>query len=415
LAVLCCIFSQRYGLGRETETPALLKGEEMIRFSNGRLSGMLAAVLIALAGPAQADLAVTANDSHTVNNNGVTGAAKNPPPDTVSIVDVSAYPPKVMAKVEVPTSVVGPPLSIAIARDESYAIVTAATKIDPQNPDKIVPDNRVTVIDLKATPPKSVQQVTAGDGAAGVSISPDGALALVANRNEGTVSIFAIKDKRLEPVGKLDLGNPKSSPSSVNFLPDGKTALLTRDGDSITNVLRVDGAKVTIDERPLTTALRPYMLDINQDGTMAAVGNMGRGDGDIDTVSLIDLKQTPFRTVQTFSVGHTPEGIKFSPDGKSLAVANVEGSTKPSNSPIYRDHGTLIVFAVEGTNLRNLAEAPIGRWSQGVAFSKDGRTILVGSMIDQGLNVFRWEDGKLTPGAKLDLGSGPAAIRTAWP
>lgn len=392
----------------------MLEGGRMDRFTR-TWAGPLAIVLAVVAGPASADIAATANDSHTVNNNGVTGAAKNPPPDTVSIVDVSAYPPKVTATVEAPASVVGPPLSIAIAKDESYAIVTAATKIDPQNPDKIVPDNRVTVIDLKASPPKSVQQVTAGDGAAAVSISPDGTLALVANRTEGTVSVFSIKDKRLEPAGKIDLGNPKSSPSSVSFLPDGKTALLTRDGDNMTSVLRIDGIKVTVDERPITTALRPYMLDINHDGTMAAVGNMGRGDGDVDTVSLIDLKRPPFRTVQTVSVGHTPEGIKFSPDGKYLAVANVEGSTKPSNSPLYRDHGTLVLFAVEGANLRKLAEAPIGRWSQGVAFSKDGRTILVGSMIDRGLDVFRWEDGKLTPGAKLDLGSGPAAIRTAWP
>ncbi len=73
------------------------------------------------------------------------------------------------------------------------------------------------------------------------------------------------------------------------------------------------------------------------------------------------------------------------------------------------------MFAVEGAQLRKLAEAPIGRWSQGIAFSKDGKTILVGSMIDHGLNVFRWENGKLTPGATIDLGSGPAAIRTAWP
>jgi WD40 repeat protein len=392
----------------------------MDRFARG-LGGPLAVVLTAVAlasmtGPVfSADIAATANDSHTVNNNGVSGAAKNAPPDTVSIIDVSVYPPKVVATVEAPTSVVGPPMSIAIAKDGSYAIVTAATKLDPQKPDKIVPDNRVTVIDLKASPPKPVQQVNAGEGAAGVSISPDGTLALVANRNEGTISVFSIKEKRLEPVGKLDLGNPKSSPSSVAFLPDGKTALLTRDGDSMINVLHVDGTKLTVDERPLTAALRPYMLDINHDGTMAAVGNMGRGDGDIDTVSLIDLKQHPFRTVQTFAVGHTPEGIKFSPDGKILAVANVEGSTKPSNSPIYHDHGTLVLFALDGANPRKLAEAPIGRWSQGVAFSKDGRTILVGSMIDHGLDVFRFEDGKLTAGAKIDLGSGPAAIGTAWP
>jgi len=362
-----------------------------------------------------ADLAVTANDAHSANVDGVVGPAKNPPSDTVSIIDVGQYPPKVVATVKAPTSVVGVPTSIWIAPDESFVLVTAATKIEPQNPDRIVSDDRVSVIDLKASPPKIIQQVNSGEGANGVSVSPDGTLALVANRGEGTLSVFAVKNKQLEPAGKLDLGNPKSMPSSVSFLPDGKTALLTRYGENLTSVLHIDGTAVTMDDRPLTTGVSPYTLDINHDGTLAAVSNMGRGNGDIDTVSLIDLTQKPFRTVETDSVGHSPEGLKFSPDGKFLAVVNIEGSTKPASSPFYRDHGTLVLFAVEGESLRKLTEAPIGRWSQGVAFSKDGRTILVGSMIDRGLDVFRWEDGRLTEGPKLDVGSGPAAIRTSWP
>jgi DNA-binding beta-propeller fold protein YncE len=388
----------------------------MDRASKRRVAGaVMAAVLVALAGPASAELVVTANDNHSVNANGVMSAAKNASPDTISVIDVAKYPPKVVATVEAPTSVVGAPTAIWIAPDESYAIVTAATRIDPQNPDKIVPDNRVSVIDLKASPPKVVQQVAAGNGANEVSVSPDGGLALVANRAEGSLSIFTIKDKRLEPAGKLDLGNPKGMPSSVKFLPDGKTALLTRYGDNLVSVLHIDGAKVTLDERPVTTGLSPYTLDINRAGTLAAVSNMGRGNGDIDTVSLIDLTQKPFRTVATFGVGHSPEGLKFSPDGKVLAVADIEGSTKPSGSWLYHDHGTLVLFAVGGATLRKLAEAPVGRWSQGIAFSKDGHTILVESMIDHGLDVFRWANGKLTPGQKLDLGASPAAIRTAWP
>jgi DNA-binding beta-propeller fold protein YncE len=387
--------------------------EVMVRSNIGRVGAF--AIAAALARPVAADLAVTANDSHSTNVDGVVGPARNPPPDTVSIIDVAQYPPKVITTVAAPTSVVGAPTSIWISPDESFVIVTAATKIEPQNPDRIVSDDRVSVIDLKASPPKVVQQITSGEGANEVSVSPDGALALVANRAEGTLAVFTVKDKRLEPAGKLDLGNPKSLPSSVAFLPDGKTALLTRYGDNLVNVLHIDGTKVTFDERPLTTGVSPYTLDINRDGTLAAVSNMGRGNGDIDTVSLIDLTQTPFRVVETVSVGHSPEGLKFSPDGKFLAVANIEGSTKPSNSPFYQDHGTLVVFAVDGKSLQEVAEAPIGRWSQGVAFSKDGRTILVGSMIDHALDVFRWEDGKLAPGAKLDVGSGPAAIRTAWP
>jgi DNA-binding beta-propeller fold protein YncE len=381
----------------------------------GRLLPALVAAFLLTARPAPADVAVTANDNHSENVDGVVGPAKNPSPDTVSAIDVGQYPPKVVATVKAPTSVVGAPTSIWIAPDESFVLVTAATKIEPQDPDRIVSDDRVSVIDLKASPPRVVQQINSGEGANGVSVSPDGTLALVANRNEGTLSVFTIKDKSLELAGKIDLGNPKAMPSSVAFLSGGKTALLTRYGDNLINVLHVDGTKITLDERPLTTGVSPYTLDINRNGTLAAVSNMGRGNGDVDTVSLIDLTQKPFRTVETVAVGHSPEGLKFSPDGKFLAVANVEGSTKPASSPFYNDHGRLLLFAVEVQGLRKLAEAPIGRWSQGIAFSRDGCTILVGSMIDHGLDVFRWEDGKLTGGAKLDLGSGPAAIRTAWP
>jgi DNA-binding beta-propeller fold protein YncE len=386
----------------------------MARCGTWCLFGALA-TLFNLARPAAADLAVTANDSHSTNVDGVVGPAKNPPPDTVSIIDVSQYPPKVLATVAVPTSVVGAPTSIWISPDESFVIATAATKIEPQDPDRIVPDDRVSVLDLKTSPPRVVQQITAGEGANEISVSPDGTLALVANRTEGTLSVFSVKDKQLEAVGKIDLGNPKALPSSVAFLPDGKTALLTRYGDNLVNVLHIDGTKVMFDDRPLTTGVGPYTLDINRDGTLAAVSNMGRSNGDIDTVSLIDLTQKPFRTVETISVGYSPEGLKFSPDGKFLAVANIEGSSKSASSPFYHDHGALVVFVVDGKSLRKMAEAPIGRWSQGIAFSKDGRTILVGSMIDHALDVFRWEDGKLSPGTKLDVGSGPAAIRTAWP
>jgi DNA-binding beta-propeller fold protein YncE len=375
----------------------------------------LVAALMMWAGPGSAQIAVSSNDNHTVLVNGVQVAAKNPLPDTVSVIDLAHYPPRIVSTVEAPGSVVGPPMAVAVARDESYAIVTAATKLDPADTSKIVPDNRVSVIDLKASPPKVVQQLTAGDGATVVRISPDGTLALIANRTEGTVSIFAIKGGRLEAAGKLDLGNAKAGPSGLAFTPDGKTALLTRDGDNIVNVLHVDGTTVTIDPRPLTTGVRPYTLDITVDGKLAAVSNMGRGDGDMDTVSLIDLTVKPFVTIETMSIAGSPEGLKFSPDGKILAVGAQDGTTKAVNSPFYRKQGKLVLLAVRGKSLRKVAEAPIGQWSQGIAFSKDGRTLLIQNMVEQTIGVFRWQNGKLSPGAPLPMGTGPAAIRTAWP
>ncbi len=63
--------------------------------------------------------------------------------------------------------------------------------------------------------------------------------------------------------------------------------------------------------------------------------------------------------------------------------------------------------------LKPVAEAKIGRWSQGIAFSRDGRVVMVESMIDHGLDVFRWSGATLTPGPTVDVKGGAAARCTA--
>jgi hypothetical protein len=115
---------------------------------------------------------------------------------------------------------------------------------------------------------------------------------------------------------------------------------------------------------------------------------MGRGNGDVDTVSLIDLTAKPPRTVETISVPSGPEPMKFSPDGNWLAVGAQMSTTKPASDPFHHDHGLLTVFAVQGDHLQKVATAPIGPWAEGIAFSRDGHTILVQSMkADRGVAV----------------------------
>ena len=115
--------------------------------------GFALAIMPLLTVGALAQILVSANDNKAVLVNGANVVPANPAADTVSIIDLGVSPPKLIGEVKAPASVVGPPQSVAISRDEGFALVTGAFKIDPADPKKVVPDNKLSVIDLKAKPP----------------------------------------------------------------------------------------------------------------------------------------------------------------------------------------------------------------------------------------------------------------------
>ena len=368
----------------------------------------LAAALALAPCAAGAQLAVSANDGKVSLKDGATVVNAHPAPDTATILDLSVFPPRVLGTVEAPASVIGPPQSVAIAPDESFALVTGATKLDPADPSKTVPNDALTVIDLKTR--KVVASLRAGQGASGVSISPDAKLALVANRAEGTVSIFAILGMMLTPAGKVALGDAKSGPSHVVFTPDGKTALVTRDGDNKISVLAIDGRAVTYTGQDISAGIRPYGIVM---GARAAyVANIGAGPGDAATVSVIALDPKPARVVGTISVGPTPEGLALSPDGKLLAVTVMNGSNQPATSPFFHDFGLLKVYRVSGVHLIEVAQSHIGHWCQGAAWNRAATVLLAQCMADNRIELFRF-DGKHLKRTGAIAVPGPAGIRTA--
>jgi len=322
----------------------------------------------------------------------------------------------VIGEVAAPASVVGPPLSIAVTPDESLAIVTASAKVDPSDPTKQTPNNQVSVIDLKANPPKVIASLEAGKGAAGISINRQGTLALVSNLQDGTVSVFSIQGKTVTPVGTVEVGGEKAGGGMVAIAPDGKTALVSRNADNKVSVLSIDGNKVEYTKRDMTAGVRPIVLDIAKNGAFAVVGSLaGAASGDHDSISLIDLTAKPPRVVDTIGVlGATAEGLKIAPDSSVVAVVVHNGSNRPKDSPFYNDAGRLLIVRVSGKTLSRVAEAPIGHWSQGTAFSPDGKTILVGNMVEKDYWVFSWDGTTLKDtGQRVKVNGGPAAIRTA--
>ena len=389
---------------------------------------------LALSGAARAEIAISANDGKVKLVDGVMQVLKDGR-DTVSLIDLDATPPKIVAEIEVPTSVVGPPMSVAIGPKEDYALITGAMKINAADPTKLAPDNKLTVIDLGesagivgslkkatglggATParaPKILATLEAGAGAAGVSINKAGTMALVANRNEGTVSVYTIAGKTVTAAGKVDLGNKDAGASHVVFAADGKSALVTRDGDHKISVLSIDGNKVEYTKRDMNAGLRPYGIDVASKGDVAVVANIGIGQGDNDTMSVIDMVAKPPRVVNTVTVGQTPEGIKMSPDGKYVAVAVMNGTNKPANSPFYKANGVLQVYSRNGSQLAKFVEVPVGKWCQGIAWNRKSTLILVQCMVEEEIQVFKLSgltSKGLTKVGTIKTKGGPAGIRT---
>lgn len=384
------------------------------KLSTGAVALLRAAAAVAamqVASPAHAELFVSLQDGKQML---VGGAVKTVAgEDTLAIIELSGGKLTLRSEIPVPTSVIGPPTSVAVTRDGTLALVTAGFKRDLADPSKTVADDRVSVIDLTSNPPRVVDTLKVGMGPAGVSINRDGTLALTANHEDGTVSVLSIDAGKVTVTDQLSLGDSKSGPMHVAITPDGKRALVSRDGDHRVTVLEINGAKVSVSKRDMYPGQRPDCIDIRAQGDLAVVANIGKGQGDSDTVSLIDLSVEPPRVVETVSVGQTPESVFFSPDGSHVGVNVIDGSNKVTTSPFYRPSGKFVWMRVEGKSLVKTGFAPIGTWSQGMAFSADGRMVLVQNAAEKQIQLLSLDgDRVIDTGQRLQMNAALAAMRS---
>ena len=362
-------------------------------------------------------IAVIALENKVALENGVSQVLANPKPDGAAILDLGVSPPRLIAQVELPSAtVLGPPTTVAVTPNGAMALVGGGQKHDPADKSKLVNHDIVSLIDLQTSPPKLLGTVSVGQQPTGIAVNPAGTLALVANRGDGTVSVLKLGPGQASLIGSVALGKADSGPSGIVFTPDGKNALVTRDGDSFISVLAIDGDKVEAAKRDISIGTRPYGITMAPHGKWAAVANIGRGTGDTDTVSIIDLSRQPFRAVETFSVGQTPEGVMASPDGLHLAVVVMNGSNKAKSNAFYNDAGQLQIWRL-GANADvtpiKVAQAAIGHWSQGALFSKDGKTVVAMNMVEKELQVFSFNGFALKETGRIKLDGGPAAGRIA--
>ena len=361
---------------------------------------------------ADAGLAISGNDGKQLQA-GEDGAVV---PDSVSVIDLNAYPPKVIGQVQAPAAMIGPPTAVAVSRDESFAIVTAAQKTNPADPLHPLDDDKVSVIDLgHPAQPHVLQTVSAGAGASGVAINRAQNLVLVAAKMDDAIFVFHLVGKKLTAAGRVDLGKG-AAPTDVVFAPDGRHAYAVAWGITKIMELSVDGAKVAMTGQDVATGKAPYGAVVTPDGNWLINTNVGgalQGEDHTGILTMVDLKS--HRLALSLTVGRTPEHVTLSPDGKYIALVLANGAATVKSDPKYDQlTGILKVFAVGPGTLTEVAHADSCHWAQGATFSQDGKLILQQCAAEREILVYRFDGQSLVQdkAAAMKFQTRPGAIAT---
>ena len=382
------------------------------------------ATMIGMATSAQAQIIISGNDEKSSFNDAGKLVVGPPGKDTVSIIDIgNRANPRILATLPLTNSIVGPPTNLAVTPDQNLAIVVSSVDAVPDGDKwKIVPDDKVFIIDLTAKPPKLIDTLHAGKQASGMAINRAGTLALIANRADNTVSVLTISGKEVKVVGTVALapeGTPNQQASTVAITPDGKRALVVKALANKVALLDIDGTTVTYKGYDMTTGVFPYNVQITPDGKLGLVNNNGGGgeaDGQVDTVAVIDMEMNPPRVVDHVVVGDSPEGLAISPAGGYAVSIILNGVGNTSKTAFFhQDHSYLSLLKIDGKKVRKVSETVLGGLTEGVAFSPDGGYLYVGNFLDSDITILRLQDDKLMPVGSLKLPSHPASLRGSAP
>jgi DNA-binding beta-propeller fold protein YncE len=338
-----------------------------------------------------------------------------PGKDVVTIVDIGSDPanPKIVANLPLMNSIFGPPTNLAIAPNGQIALVANSMEWVPDGAGwKPSPDNKVYVIDLTTRPPTRIDTVAVGRQPSGMSINRAGTLALIANRADNSISVLAIQGKQVRLVDTVAIGEHVAH---VVFTPDGRQALAGKFPGHKVALLEVDGQKVTYTKRDLAVGLWPYNLDVTPDGKLALTadnGNNGGSDGNVDTVSVIDLEARPSRVIDKVVVGDAPEGFAISPTGKLAVAVLLRGSNNSKTDWFYNRNGAVAILKIDGKKVTKVGEVEVRGLPEGVVFSPDGRWIYVGNFLDDDISVLRVDgDTVANTGTLVKLPGRPASMR----
>ncbi|MFE7043340.1 IPT/TIG domain-containing protein [Streptomyces atratus] len=205
--------------------------------------------------------------------------------------------------------------------------------------------------------PPSGATIPVGGSPLGVTLTPDGARAYVANRASNTVSVI---DTATETVTATIAA--AGGPTLLAFSPDGTRAYLTLFDDGAVDVIDTAAGTITA---TIAVGAGAVGVAVGPDGNRAYVTSQN-----VNTLSVIN---TATDTVTaTLTVGAGPVGVAISPDGTRGYVANTgDGTVSVIDTVTNTVTGSILV-----------GDVPVL-----VAFTPDGSRAYVSTAGENAVNV----------------------------
>jgi len=74
------------------------------------------------------------------------------------------------------------------------------------------------------------------------------------------------------------------------------------------------------------------------------------------------------------------------------------------------------ILSIDESTVRKLGEVEVGRFPEGVGFSRDGRHIYVGDLLDDTISILQVDGSTVThTGKQISLPGHPGSLRTQLP
>jgi len=377
------------------------------------IAGAAAVLAFGLAPAHAAPFMIVGNDEKVLWDDAGKLVLSPPGKDSVVILDLAdPMNPKIVANLPLKNSIVGPPVNLDIDSTGTVALVADSMNVIKDGETlKQVPDDKIHVIDMKANPPKVVATITGGKQPSGLSFSPSGNIALVANRADKSITVLSVKGTDVKVIDTIPMGDEVAH---VVFTPDGKRALAPRFSGHKVAVLDVEGEKVTYNKLDLPGGLWVYNVAVTPDGKLAITsdnGGAGSSDGSVDTASVIDLEANPPRVIDRVVVGDGPEGVAISPKGDvAISLILAGANNKPAWFHHHNSYAT--VLKIEGKKVTPIKRIEVGAFAEAVAFTPDGKYVLIGNLLDQDISILKVDGTEITDtGKRFKLPGHPASGR----